>query len=214
MLVVTSGAAGDGKTTTAANLAIVIGQSGKRVLLIDADCRRPRMHDIFGLSNEVGLSSVLVGGVPLQEAVQQPLDEQGKPVEGLDLLVAGPKAPNPAELLGSAAMHRLIAEARQQYDRVIIDTPPVLFVADASILSTESDGVVVVIKSAKNTRSLARRTREQLEGVNARILGGVLNDVHVARLGYYYSAYYHHGYARYHRDYTESYYADRKRRRA
>jgi capsular exopolysaccharide synthesis family protein len=210
VLVVTSGGAGDGKTTTAANLAIVIGQSGKRVLLIDADCRRPRMHDIFGLSNETGLSSVLVGGVTLQDAVQQPLDEQGKPVEAVDVLVAGPKTPNPAELLGSAAMRTLLAQARQQYDQVLIDTPPVLFVADACILAAASDGVVLVVKSAKNTRSLARRTREQLEGVNAHVLGGVLNDVRLTRLGYHYSDYHHYGYSRYYKDYAKAYYADRK----
>jgi len=211
VLVVTSGSAGDGKTTTAANLAIVIGQSGQRVLLIDADCRRPRMHEIFSLSNETGLSNVLVGGATLQDAIQQPLDDQGKPVEAVDVLVAGPKAPNPAELLGSAAMCALLKQAREQYDRVIIDTPPVLFVADACILAAASDGVVLVVKSAKNTRGLARRTREQLQGVNAHVLGGVLNDVHVTRLGYHYSDYYHYGYSRYYKDYSQAYYAGRRR---
>jgi succinoglycan biosynthesis transport protein ExoP len=210
VLVVSSGAAGDGKTTTAANLAIVIGQSGKRALLIDADCRRPRVHEIFGLPNETGLSSVLAGQATLEAAAQQPLDDEGQPVEKLHVLSAGPSEPNPAELLGSAAMRKLLQDARELYDRVIIDTPPVLFVADASILAAMSDGVVLVVKSSKNTRALARRTRAQLEGVNARILGGVLNNVRLTRFGHHYSDYYHYGYSRYYRDYAKAYYSQRR----
>jgi len=214
VVVITSGGPGDGKTTTAANLAVVIAQSGKRVLLIDADCRRPRVHDVFDLPNGVGLSSVLVGEATLSEAVQRPLGVDGKPVPALHVLTAGPTAPNPAELLGSAAMRELLDEVREQYDRVVIDTPPVLFVADASILGAMCDGVIMVVKSAKNTRAIARRAREQLEGVNARLLGGVLNDVHTARLGYYYSDYYHYGYSRYYGDYSDAYYSDKKRESA
>jgi Mrp family chromosome partitioning ATPase len=106
-------------------------------------------------------------------------------------------------------MHRFLAEARERYDRIILDTPPVLFVADASILSAISDGVILVVKSATNTRSLAARARQHLEGVKARILGGILNDVVVSRLGYYYSDYYHYGYSRHDR----SYYVDEQRER-
>jgi len=206
VLVVTSGGPRDGKTTTATNLALVIAQSGKRVLLIDADFRRPMVHKIFGLNSKVGLSSVLVGEAALEEAVQQ-AEHEGEVIENLDILAAGPKPPNPAELLDSQGMRRLLEEAREKYDRVIVDTPPVLFVADASILGAISDGVIMVVKSATNTRSLATRAREQLEGVKARILGGILNDVHVSRLGYYYSDYYYYGYSRYYRDYYRSYYA-------
>ncbi len=210
VMVISSGGPGDGKTTTAANLAIIIAQSGKRVLLIDADCRRPRVHDVFGLPNESGLTSVLTGEVTLAQAVQRPLDDKGEFIEGLHVLPAGPSAPNPAELLGSPAMRKLMLEAREHFDRVLIDTPPVLFVADASILAAMSDGVVLVVKSSKNTRALARRTRAQLEGVNARILGGVLNDVRLARLGYHYSDYYHYGYSRYYKDYTKAYYSEKR----
>ncbi len=199
-LVVTSGGPGDGKTTTATNLALVIAQSGKRVLLVDADFRRPMVHKVFGLDSKVGLSTVLVGEAPLEQAVQK-VEHDGNVVENLDVLATGPKPPNPAELLDSQSMRRLLEEARQKYDRVIVDTPPVLFVADASIVSAISDGVVMVVKSATNTCSLARRAREQLEGVKARILGGILNDVHVSRLGYYYSDYYYYGYSRYYRSY-------------
>ena len=205
-LVVTSGSAGDGKTTTACNLAQVIAQSGKRVLLIDADLRRPMVRKIFGLEGEAGLSTVLVGEARLADAVQQ-IEKDGETVENLDVLTAGPTPPNPAELLDSMAMRGLLTEARQQYDRVIIDTPPVLFVADASILGALSDGVILVVKSAANKGSLAARAREQLESVNARILGGVLNDVYISRLDYYYSRYYYYGYSRYCRDYRKSYYS-------
>ncbi|MCK4374410.1 MAG: polysaccharide biosynthesis tyrosine autokinase, partial [Candidatus Brocadiae bacterium] len=206
VVVITSGGPGDGKTTTAANLALVIAQSGKRVLLVDADFRRPMLHRLFGIRSRRGTSTVLVGEASLEEAVRQP-SNNGKPIDNLDVLIAGPKPPNPAELLDSERMRQLLEEARQKYDRVLVDTPPVLFVADASILGAISDGVIMVVKSAKNTRSLATRAREQLEGVNARILGGILNDVRVSHLGYYYSDYYYHGYSRYYRDYDSSYYS-------
>lgn len=205
-LVITSGGPGDGKTTTAANLALVIAQSGKRVLLVDADFRRPMLHNVFRIRSRTGATTVLVGEATLEEAVRQP-SNNGKPIDNLDVLIAGPKPPNPAELLDSERMRQLLEEARQKYDRVLLDTPPVLFVADASILGALSDGVIMVVKSAKNTRSLATRAREQLEGVNARILGGILNDVRVSHLGYYYSDYYYHGYSRYYRDYDSSYYS-------
>ncbi len=205
-LVVTSCSPRDGKTTTAANLALVIAQSGKRVLLMDADFRRPMIHRVLELSSEVGLSTVLVGQAALSEAVQKP-ENNGSVIEGLDVLVAGPKPPNPAELLDSAGLAKLLEQAREEYDRVILDTPPVLFVADASIVGARSDGVIMVVKAAKNTRSLARRAKEQLEGVNARVLGGILNDVRISRLGYYYSDYYYYGDSRYYRDDYGSYYS-------
>jgi len=205
-LVVTSGGPKDGKTTTASNLALVIAQSGKRVLLVDADFRRPMIHRVFELSSKVGLSTVLVGQAALSDAVQTP-ENNGSAIEGLDVLVAGPKPPNPAELLDSTGMAKLLEQAREEYDRVIMDTPPVLFVADASIVGARSDGVIMVVKAAKNTRSLAKRAKEQLEGVNARVLGGILNDVRISRLGYYYSDYYYYGYSRYYRDYYGSYYS-------
>ncbi|MCK4300617.1 MAG: polysaccharide biosynthesis tyrosine autokinase, partial [Planctomycetes bacterium] len=130
-LVVTSGGPSDGKTTTATNLALVIAQSGKRVLLLDADFRRPMVHKVFGLESKVGLSTVLVGEATLEEAVQK-AEHDGETIENLDILAAGPKPPNPAELLDSQSMRKLLEEVRQKYDRVIMDSPPVLFVADAT----------------------------------------------------------------------------------
>jgi capsular exopolysaccharide synthesis family protein len=208
-LVVTSGGPGDGKTTTATNLALVIAQSGKRVLLVDADLRRPTLHKVFGLESRKGVTTVLVGEATLDEAVQHASND-GKVIENLDVLAAGPKPPNPSELLNSDSMRGLLDEARKKYDRILIDTPPVLFVADASILSAISDGVILVVKSAKNTRSLAGRARDQLRNVKAHVLGGILNEVHVSRLGPYYSDYYYYGYSRYYRDYYNSYYAGKE----
>ncbi len=205
-VVVTSGGPGDGKTTTATNLAIVIAQSGKRVLMLDADLRRPMVHEALGLSNEEGLSNVLVGNAELQDVVQRPRVE-GERIEGLEVVTSGPIPPNPAELLDSPRMARLIETAREQYDRILLDTPPVLFVTDASILAAMCDGTIMVVKAASNTRSLARRAREQLEYVNARVLGGVLNDVHLSRLGYYHSDYYQYGYSGYYTDYYGTYYS-------
>jgi capsular exopolysaccharide synthesis family protein len=131
----------------------------------------------------------------------------GKPIKNLDLIVAGHNPPNPAELLGSRSMQLFLKKARKKYDRIILDTPPVLFVADTSILGAISDGVIMVLKSARNTRSLAKRARKQLDGVKARILGGILNDVRVSRFGYYYSDYYYYGYSSYSNDYSNAYYS-------
>jgi capsular exopolysaccharide synthesis family protein len=210
VIVVTSGWPGDGKTTTAANLALVIAQSGKRVLLIDADFRRPMMHKIFGLDRSVGLSTVLVGQSKVEDAVQK-MTYEGKTVENLDILTVGPRPTNPAELLDSQAMRRLLEEVRKNYDRVIMDTPPVLYVADSSIVSAISDRVVLVVKSNKNAASLTIKVREHLEAVKARILGGIINDVFVARLGYYYSRYYkYYPYYRYYRNYDRACYPSKE----
>jgi capsular exopolysaccharide synthesis family protein len=206
-LVVTSGSPGDGKTTTATNLALVIAHSGKRVLLVDADLRRPMVQKIFGLQPGKGLSTVLIGEARLDDVIQQAA-HNGVAIPNLDIVPSGPKPPNPAELLDSPAMRTLLEEARTRYDRVIIDTPPALFVADTSIVSGISDGVVLVVKSAANPSSMAIRAKEQLESVNGRILGGILNDVYIERLGHYGSGYSYYGYSRYSRDYT-SYYAKR-----
>ncbi len=195
-VVITSGDSGDGKTTTASNLALVIAQGGKRVLLLDADLRKPAVHRIFGLSRRKGLSNVLVGQCGLNEALQTP-SVDGKPLTNLSVVCAGPEnPPNPAELLDSQAMRDLLADVRGQYDQIVIDTPPLLVVTDAAILGGLGCGVVLVAKSGKNPRAVALRARELLEDVHATILGGVVNDVQEGVLRQYYSGYYHYGYAR------------------
>jgi capsular exopolysaccharide synthesis family protein len=197
VLAVTSGAAGDGKTTTAANLALVIAQSGQRALLVDADLRRPMIHQIYEGDWEVGLSTVLVGLEDLERAIS-PARHDGSPVPNLDVLYGGPCPSSPSELLGSEAMRDLLEEAQEDYEWVVLDTTPVLSVADASIVSAVSDGVVLVVKAGKGTGALARRAREHLESVNARVLGAVLNDVRLTRLAEY-SDYYSQEYLRYRR---------------
>ena len=203
VLAVISGGLGDGKTVTSCNLAVVIAQSGKKVLLIDGDLRRSRVGRAFGLQSRIGLSNILVRAANLDEAVQN-VACNGEAVENLDVLVSGPKPPNPAELLGSDAMRNLLNDARARYDRVIIDTPALLFVADAGVVASMSDGVILVAKAANNSRALLNRVRSQLAGVGARLLGGILNNVRLSRVGYYYSDYYY-GYYGYHGSYGSYY---------
>lgn len=206
LLVITSGGPGEGKTMVACNLALVIAQSGKRVLLVDGDFRRPQVHRLFSLDNKVGFSSVLVGEKSLEEAIQKTVHDVNI-IENLDILTCGPSPLNPTELLESSAVQHLLQDLRHKYDRIILDAPPVLFVSDASIMSTVSDGVILVVRANRNTRAQALRARKQLEKVNARIIGGILNGVRVTRFGHYYSDFYYHGYARYRSDYYNAYYS-------
>lgn len=207
VILITSGGPGDGKTTTASNLALVIAQTGKRVLLVDADFRRPRIHKMFSLDSSKGLSNVLKGECTLEQVVQKTVHDLDI-IENLDILTAGQMPANPTELLESANMQDIIDDMRTKYDRIVMDTPPILFVSDTSILSRLSDGCILVVKSDKRTRAHAARARLQLEKVHARIIGGILNNVQVSRFGHYYSDYYYYGYARYRSDYYSSYYAD------
>ncbi|MCX7591436.1 MAG: polysaccharide biosynthesis tyrosine autokinase, partial [Kiritimatiellae bacterium] len=200
VLAVTSCRPREGKTTTATNLALAIAQTGKRVLLVDADLHRPALDLTLGVVAAAGLTTVLVGERRWQESVSK-LVHNGKPVENLDVLVAGPPSPNPSELLGSNAMKNFLAEVRRQYEWVIVDTPPVLFVSDATILGAMCDGVVLVVKAGMNTRTMLLRAREQLAAVHARIIGVVLNQAVLSTMGRYYSTYYTYGYSRYARDY-------------
>ena len=189
-LLIASPVKGEGKSTTAANLATVMALAGQRVLLVGADLRRPSIHKFFGLSNRVGLSSVLSGQATLMEAIQDP------GVKGLRVMVGGPVPPNPAELLGSVAMKQFLEQATEAADWVILDGPPVLGLADASVLATMADGVLVVVNEATNRRVLAH-ARDQLAKVRARVVGAALNNFGPATSYYYYADYY---------AYTSSYY--------
>jgi capsular exopolysaccharide synthesis family protein len=182
-LLIASPVKGEGKSTTAANLATVMALAGQRVLLIGADLRRPSIHRFFGLSNRVGLSSVLSGQATLLEAIQDP------GVKGLRVMSGGPVPPNPAELLGSVAMKQLLEQAGEAADWVILDGPPVLGLADASVLATLSEAVLVVVNEATNRRVLAH-ARDQLAKVRSRVVGAVLNNFGPATSYYYYADYY------------------------
>jgi tyrosine-protein kinase Etk/Wzc len=179
-LVVTSPAPGDGKSTTAANLAITMAQQGHRVLLIDGDMRRGRLHDGFGLRREPGLSNVLRGQTPLEAAVHAP-DRAERPT----LLTTGTVPPNPAELLGSDRMAELLAHALEQFDVVLIDAPPLNMVTDAAVLARHADGVLVVARAGVTQQAALAYTFDQLRAVNAPILGSVLNDADPQRERHY-----------------------------
>ncbi|MBA4388060.1 MAG: hypothetical protein C0404_08775 [Verrucomicrobia bacterium] len=207
ILAVTSCVPGEGKTTTACNLAIAIARTGKRVLLIDADFHRPTVSKLFALDSEKGLTNVLVGELRLTQAIQHVTFRETL-VENLDVLASGADSPNPAELLGSHMMKTLLSTLRDAYDWIIVDTPPVLFVSDASIVSAICDGVILVVRAGKNNRSILLRTKEHLEALKVKIVGAVLNQMVASLAGRYYSYYYYHGYSKYSKNYHKSYYSD------
>ena len=179
-LMVTSAGPGEGKSTTTANLAIVFAQQGKKVLLVDADMRKPTMQYTFNSSNAIGLTNVLAKQKVLEAAVFE------TDVDGLDLLSSGPIPPNPAELLGSNAMSELLEAAYNEYDMVIFDTPPVLAVTDAQVLANQCDGTVLVVNSGKTEIDGALRAKELLEAAKAKLLGVVLNNRKLKESSYYY----------------------------
>jgi len=181
IILITSALPREGKTTTSINTAVVLAQKGTRVLLIDADLRRPSIHKALGLGPRVGLSNVLTGGATLQQATVR-----WSVLPNLYILPAGTPPPNPAELMASAQMLDLLAELREQYDHVIVDTPPTLSVTDAVVLSTRVDAVVLVIRSAQTTKPALRRSRDILAQVNARVAGVLLNAVDLDSADYYY----------------------------
>lgn len=187
VILITSSGPGEGKSTTAANLAVVMAQSGSKTLLIDCDQRRPRLHKIFGLSNAAGLSNFLAEEVSFESTVM----ETG--IENLQVLTAGVKPPNPSELLGSKKMNQFVSCLKERYDYIILDTPPILLVTDAQILSKYADGCLLVASSGEVEKEAVIKGKELLEKVDARILGVVLNKVEVnlkGNYGYYYYYYY------------------------
>ena len=186
-IALTSCTPNEGKSTTIANLAIVLTQAGKSVLLIDCDMRNPTVHKNFKLSNKVGLSSCISMGTALEDAVQV------TEIANLEALTSGVIPPNPSELLGSERMQQILERAREEYDYVLIDTPPVLPVTDALVLSSIVDGVVLVIDSGEVKVEMARDVKNQLVQADANILGVVLNKVRSEHHGYGYGYYYYYG---------------------
>ncbi len=189
-LLFTSAGPVEGKTTTVTALGITMAQAGNRVLIVDSDLRRPRLHRTFGVSGEKGLTNVLVETATLDQAIKS------TEVMGLDLLPCGPMPPNPAELLHSERFARLLRDLDARYDRVLLDSPPVGAVTDAAILSQSTDGTVFVIQASGTPKDAARRAARLLRDVEANILGCVLNNVNFAKDGYggHYHYYYYHRY--------------------
>ncbi len=183
----TSAEPGDGKSVSAANLSLAIAKSGKRVLLIDADMRRPTVHELFRIKQDIGLSEVLLGEIEWMNALRE------TPVEGLSVMTAGACPENPAELLTASDLDGLLRAAREEYDVVIVDTPPVLAVSDPSIVAPHADGVVLIVRMEKNKRAAIRRTLETLGGLDVELLGVVANGVSPAADDYranQYNSYY------------------------
>jgi capsular exopolysaccharide synthesis family protein len=170
-ILITSSGPHEGKSFTVANLAVSIAQSGKSVLVLDADMRDPTQHKLFGLDNSHGLSGFLVQDQDYRDYIRETI------VPGLMVLTGGPIPPNPAELVGSQGMKRLIEEAGEQFDMVIIDTPPVIEVTDAAILAQKVDGVILILASGDVDKDDVKTAKEHLDNVGAKILGAVLNKV-------------------------------------
>jgi capsular exopolysaccharide synthesis family protein len=193
VILVTSALPQEGKTTTSINLAIVLAQKGARVLLIDADLRRPSIHKTLGMGPRTGLSNVLTGSSNLEQAVIR-----STILPNLFLLPAGTPPPNPAELLASNNMKDLLAQLHESYDHIVIDSPPTLSVTDAVVMSTTADRVVLVIRSGQTTKQALRHARELLMQVNAKVCGVLMNAVDLNSADYYYyyeyQGKYRHGY--------------------
>jgi len=181
IIMVTSAAPGEGKSTTSSNLAVVMAQQGKKVLLVDADLRKPTVHYTFNQTNTFGLTNVLMKKIELNEAVNS------TDVDNLYVLTSGPIPPNPAELLGSKMMKELLLQIRNEFDTIIVDTPPILAVTDAQIVANSCDGTVLVISSGKAEIEEAKKATEMLQSSSSTLLGAILNNKKtIGKTGYYY----------------------------
>jgi capsular exopolysaccharide synthesis family protein len=179
VVVLTSPGPGEGKSTTCANLGVVLAQADKRTLILDCDLRKPVMHRYFGTRNIAGMVDVLVGKYGLEDVWHEPLTT-------LKMVTVGPVPPNPTELLSSNRFSELLAGVRERFDYVLVDAPPIGPVSDPAILATKGDGVLMVL-DAQNTRKAAlRQAVRSLEAVGANVLGTVMNNVKASRGGYYY----------------------------
>lgn len=177
-LLITSPGPGEGKSITAANLAITMSQIGKKVLLMDCDMRRPSIHKIFDIPNEFGLTNMLKEEMSFQSAVY-------KVSSNFNILTSGTIPHNPAEVLSSQRMKKFLQETTNEFDFIILDTPPVIAVTDAQILSTRVDGALMVINSTVTSIESCKKAKSLLKAVNANIIGAVLNKVNIKNNSYY-----------------------------
>ncbi len=194
-MIITSSAPKEGKSTTLANLAITMAQMGSRTLLVDTDLRRPVIHSIFSLKKDKGITNYLMGKMIFEDVVKTTI------VDNLYIVTSGPLPPNPSELLASKQMDEFIQIAKDNFDIVLFDSPPVIAVTDAAILSTKVDGVVLVIRAHQTPKDAVKRAKTLLDNVNAPVLGCLLNSVNIERAyGSYYYYYYYHYYSYYGHD--------------
>ncbi|HSE34390.1 MAG TPA: polysaccharide biosynthesis tyrosine autokinase [Pyrinomonadaceae bacterium] len=194
-LLVTSSVPSEGKTTTVVNMATVLSQTDAKVLVIDADMRRPRLHHVFGMENRAGLSSLLSSEITADELLSV-VNRYGE--SNIYLLSSGPIPPNPAELLGSDQMRTLIARASSEFKYVIVDSPPIASFTDGVLISAIVDGVLLVVQGGKTSRQVVKRTRQMLQEIGAKVIGVVLNKIDLRSQDYYY----------YHQDYKNYYYSE------
>jgi capsular exopolysaccharide synthesis family protein len=188
-VLLTSAGPVEGKSTVAISLGITMAQAGNRVLLVDTDLRRPRLHKTFGTSSGTGLTNVLLGTSSIEEVIKS------TEIVGLDLLPCGPLPPNPAELLHTDKFKSILEQLSAKYDRVLFDSPPINLVTDAAILSQLVDGTIFVVKASKTSKDAVRRSARLLRDIKANILGVLLNDLDFEQGGYEYYSYYRYGYA-------------------
>lgn len=188
IIAVTSSVPGEGKSTTACNYALSLAETGKRVLLIDCDLRKPTIHRKFKISNASGLTNILLGEAAAESTICIARDS-------LSILTSGTLPPNPAEVVGSQRMKDFLHEMEKQYDYIVIDTPPLLAVADGQIISSISDGVLLIVESKKTPKDSVLKSKELLTNVNANILGIILNKCEMShKKGYGYGYGYYYGY--------------------
>ena len=178
VIVLTSAAQGEGKSTTCANLGVVLAQAEQRTLILDCDLRKPTVHKIFEMRNMGGVVDLLSGQWSLQETWKEP-------VRGLKVVTTGPIPPNPTELLGSRRFAELLARVREDFDYVLVDAPPVGMVSDAAILATQGDGVLLVLDAQNTRKGALRQAMRSMETIGANVLGAVMNNVKKGRGGYY-----------------------------
>lgn len=181
----TSDLSGTGKSTVASNMAVAYAQAGKKTLFLDADLRRPTSHHTFGVSNQTGLSNLIVNDLPLDEVIKK------TKFDGLDLITSGPVPPNPAELLSAPKLDAIMVRLKTNYDMIIIDSPPILSMTDAQLLSKSASGVILVTNVEKNNRDRLNEAKDLLYKADANIIGIVLNKRAEARVGddyYYYTS--------------------------
>ena len=179
VIVLTSPSPGEGKSTTCANLGVVLAQAAKNVLILDCDLRKPVMHRFFGLRNLHGLTDVLVGERSVQEVREEPL-------EGLKVITVGPIPLNPAEILGSRRFSGFLADTREEFDYVLIDASPIGLVSDPAILASQGDGVLLVLDAQSTRKGLVQQAMRSLENVGANVLGTIMNNASVPKGSYYY----------------------------
>jgi capsular exopolysaccharide synthesis family protein len=184
-LLVTSAAPAEGKTTVACSLAIAFAQSGQRVCIVDCDLRRPRLHRIFGRAGDSGVTNVLVGEAKVEDVARETI------VKNLFCIPSGPIPPNPADMLHSDRFRAFLADLGSRFDRIVLDSPPLVAVTDSAIISTLVDGTVLVLRAFSTTTSLARQGQRVLVDVDARIAGAVLNAVDLTKQEYSYQYYYY-----------------------